>query len=215
MQSVIDFGKKIILEGKIPFFPVIKKIILFLSIVPVVGIFLLPEDYRNMGELSWNLLFFLLLLRPVGQIFVDFGILKALLGMRKELGILCGSLAIAHGIGYFLVNDISMPSGFFDAYIWDITGYYFWGMIGFCIAIILTITSNMFSMKLLKRWWKKLHRITYIFLFVVAVHIILIRYSKTGISVEMMKGISPIFILTFFWILSTYKMTFSFRKKIS
>ncbi len=212
MNNIILFVRRVILEGKIPYLFVLKKIILFVAFVPLIVIFFFPENYRDLGEFSWNLLVLLLLLRPASEIFVDFKVLKALMPLRKEGGILVGTLGIAHSIGYFLNENITLPRGFFADYIWDLKGYFFWGMIGCIIAVILTLTSNTFSVRYLKSYWKKLHRLTYVLFFVVAIHIILINAVKEGtyLSFEVWKPLVLLMVLGIFWILSAKKIKISF-----
>ena len=111
-----SFLYQLIFAGKIPagLLNFGKKVLLFSSLVPLLGIFFLPADFRNLGEFAWFLLIFILVLRPLGDVFVDFKILKALLPLRKEAGILCGSLAIGHSIGYFFDAQLSVLTIFSD-----------------------------------------------------------------------------------------------------
>ncbi len=205
---------EIIFGGRIPFLSFIKKVILFLAPIPLAGIFLFPADFRNLGDLSWGLLIAVLVVRPLGDIFVDFKIFRGLLALRKEVGILCGMTAIAHSIGYFFDAGISPLTGFLEPYIWDVTDYFFWGVIAFFIAVLLTLTSNLFSMKRLKKWWKRLHRLTYILFFTVSIHIVLIKYShgNSFFSGEVLQILLPVLILSVLWTLSALDVTFSFKK---
>ena len=204
----------IIFNGKIPFFKFFEKVILFLSIVPILGIFLFPEDFRNLGELSWHLLILILIIRPLGDVFPEFKIFRGFLPLRKNLGILCGSLGIAHSIGYFFNSKLALPSSFFRAEIWDFHQHFFWGMIGFLIMIILTITSSFIAMIHLKHWWKRLHRMVYLLFFVVAIHVILIKFGKTGnfFDPEVLSAFLSILVLSTLWILSMFKISFRFKK---
>ncbi len=213
MQYILNLFTDIIFKGKIPYFSFWGKIILFLSFVPFVGIFIFPEDFRNLGTYCWSLLLFILFLRPLSDIFTDLKILKSLLAFRKELGILCGSLGISHGIGFFLDNKTPLSEWFQADYLWDFQQHYFWGVLGFFIVIILTLTSNIFSVKVLKKYWKKMHKLTYIFLLVVAIHIVLIKGGAAGNYFELgvWEDVFPIFILLFLWFLSSVKFKISFK----
>ncbi len=197
-----------IVNGRIPHLPLIKQILIFLSIIPMAGIFIFPESFRSLGEISWQILLFILFIRPLSEIFTDLKIFRGLMPLRKELGILCGSFAVAHSIGYFLNGNITLPSGFLDSEIWNISDYYFWGMIGFIIALILTLTSNIFSIKILKRYWKKLHRLTYIFFFVIIIHIVLIRAFNEGtfMAFEVWNSVLPALALIVLWGVSFAKI---------
>ena len=217
MNTILQFFSDVILAGKIPqsFITFAQKILLFLAFVPIVGIFFLPMDYRNLGELSWKLLLLIVFLRPLSDIFPEFKILKRALPLRKEAGILCGTLAIAHSIGFFLQKGIPLENWFVGAQYWDMSQHFFWGILGCIIAVVLTVTSNTFFIKLLKRNWKRLHKFTYLFVVFVALHISLIAYAK-GADVFSKDVLDPLFVVVLLivvLVLSAKKMSFRFFGK--
>jgi len=180
MNTLLKFLSDLILGGKIPqkLITFTQKILLFLAIIPIIGILFLPMDYRNLGEFSWNLLLPIVFLRPISDIFSEFKILKRLLPLRKEAGILCGSLGIAHSIGFFMDGEIPINEWFVGAQYWDITQYYFWGILALIIMVLLTLTSNIFCIRILKKHWKQLHRLVYFLVIFIALHVVLIARSK-------------------------------------
>lgn len=214
-----SFLYQLIFAGKIPagLLNFGKKVLLFSSLVPLLGIFFLPADFRNLGKFAWGLLILILVLRPLGDIFVDFKILKALLPLRKEAGILCGSLAIGHSIGYFFNGKIAVSTIFTNPALWDFSQYLAWGLVGFFVSVLLVLTSNLLSIKILKRNWKRLHRITYIMFLVTAIHVVLIKYSKAGIffSPEVLQVFVPVIGVFVLWILSALQVKISFSSFFS
>lgn len=48
------------------------------------------------------------------------------------------------------------------------------GMVALGILTILLMTSNVYSMKKMKKYWKMLHRLVYPLLLLVVIHVILI-----------------------------------------
>ncbi len=208
---------EIVFDGKAPYLPFLQKVFIFLAIVPPVGIYFFPDDFRNIGTYGWYLLFSLLFLRPLGDIFPDIRFFRALLPLRKEGGILTASLVLSHVWGYFLSNDIPFFSSIFDAYIWDPTHHFFWGALGAIISFLLLITSNVLSLRILKVWWKRLHRLVYPFFFVGLIHIILIRYFREGafFSHDVLETVIPAVVLLIVWILSFQKFQINFFRTIS
>lgn len=87
-----------------------------------------------------------------------------LLKYRRQLGILAFILTLAHAV--LLVTKRNFD--FFDVRTYQI---YFPGVATFIIFIILTLTSNDWSIKKLKKNWKKLHQLTYWAMFLLAWHI--------------------------------------------
>lgn len=65
------------------------------------------------GEQSLNILWFLLFL-PIFARVIGLDLAKALMPLRKEIGICMGTLAIVHGLSYILPD----PMYLFDAGFW-------------------------------------------------------------------------------------------------
>lgn len=87
-----------------------------------------------------------------------------LLKNRRFIGLLSFFLAVAHGFIFFKQRN-------FDVF--DLQTYfvYFQGVSTFIIFTLLAITSNDWSVKRLKKNWKKLQSLTYLAMFLVTWHI--------------------------------------------
>lgn len=87
-----------------------------------------------------------------------------LLKNRRFIGLLSFFLAVAHGFIFFKQRN-------FDVF--DLKTYfvYFQGVSTFIIFTLLAITSNDWSVKRLKKNWKKLQSLTYLAMFLVTWHI--------------------------------------------
>ncbi len=92
------------------------------------------------------------------------GIPKWLLKRRRIIGIIAFFLALAHG--FLLVKKRNID--FFDLKTFWI---YSQGIVTFTIFTLLTITSNDWSVKKLKKNWKQLHKLTYLAMFLLIWHI--------------------------------------------
>ncbi|MEG4067093.1 ferric reductase-like transmembrane domain-containing protein [Microcoleus sp. Pol11C2] len=92
------------------------------------------------------------------------GFPQLLLKYRRFIGLLSFFLAVAHGFLFFKQRN-------FDVF--DIKTYfvYFQGVATFIIFTLLAITSNDWSVKRIKKNWKKLQRLTYLAMFLVTWHI--------------------------------------------
>ena len=92
------------------------------------------------------------------------GIPKLLLKHRRIIGIIAFFLALGHGL--ILVNkrdfDFADPTTYW---------IYIQGVATFIIFTLLAITSNDWSVKRLKKNWKRLHSLTYLAIFLLAWHI--------------------------------------------
>ncbi len=92
------------------------------------------------------------------------GIPKSLLKHRRIIGILAFFLALGHG--FILVKKRDFD--FADAKTYWI---YIQGVATFIIFTLLAITSNDWSVKRLKKNWKRLHSLTYLAIFLLAWHV--------------------------------------------
>ena len=103
-------------------------------------------------------------LRMVFPVTKKTGFPQWLLKYRRVIGLLSFFLAVLHAFIFFKQRN-------FD--IFDIKTYfvYFQGISTFIILTLLAITSNDWSVKRLKKNWKKLQGLTYLAMFLVTWHI--------------------------------------------
>lgn len=89
---------------------------------------------------------------------------KFLRKYRRQIGLIAFVLALAHG--WLLIHKRNID--FFDL---DTYWIYIQGVATFLIFTLLAITSNNWSVRSLKRNWKKLHSLTYLAMFLLSWHI--------------------------------------------
>ncbi|MEH1873239.1 MAG: ferric reductase-like transmembrane domain-containing protein [Nostoc sp.] len=92
------------------------------------------------------------------------GIPQWLLKHRRNIGIIAFFLALGHG--FLMVQKRNFD--FFDIKTFWI---YFQGVSTFIIFTLLSITSNNWSVKKLKKNWKQLHKLTYVAMVILIWHI--------------------------------------------
>jgi sulfoxide reductase heme-binding subunit YedZ len=132
--------------------------------------FWFPEFRKDLGELSANILIFILFLSPLARI-TRMRLLNQLMSLRRELGILMAYLALVHGLGYML--DPDWATTLFPVFPLDsllgASAAYFYGMVALLLTLPLLITSNNFSQKHLGgKNWKRVHLLVYgVFIFAV------------------------------------------------
>lgn len=89
---------------------------------------------------------------------------KWLLKNRRLIGVLSFCLALGHG--YLLV--VKRDFDFFDPSTFWV---YIQGVLTFIIFTLLAVTSNDWSMRRLKKNWKRLHSLTYLAMFLLTWHV--------------------------------------------
>jgi sulfoxide reductase heme-binding subunit YedZ len=131
-------------------------------------IFRIPSLANILGFLS--LIFFALSLTPsiVRALFVNLRntkVINFLSKKRRIVGILVFIFGLLHGI----VIGFERNLNFFEL---PVIIKYLQGVILLSVFCLLTITSNDYSVKKLKKNWKRLHRLSYAMVFVAIWHIL-------------------------------------------
>lgn len=122
-----------------------------------------------------KLLVIILFFKPLAQIFPKIRFFAKLLWLRKQIWIIIFWFFIAH----MLWTTI-------DSWIWLIIqeiyenilkSQYLWWILGGIIIFLLGITSNNYSIKLLKKNWKHLHSLVYLWFLLTALHVYFITWG--------------------------------------
>lgn len=125
--------------------------------------------YANWAGFLATLLYVITLLPTILRIVFpstrETGIPKKLLLQRRMMGIFAFLLAVVHG--YLMI--IKRELDFLDPQTYWV---YIQGIWTFLIFVVLAFTSNDWSVKKLKKNWKKLHQLTYLAMFLLVWHII-------------------------------------------
>jgi sulfoxide reductase heme-binding subunit YedZ len=131
-----------------------------------------PErDFFNLiGTIAEYLLIFIMFVKPLSYIFSSKFFLKAVT-YRKESGIASFWFFFFHAAGLIYILKIFNFSSY-------LIPYMFWGSIAGIGMAILALTSNKFSLRLMKKNWKKLQYIAYPVFFATLAHISLFQYDS-------------------------------------
>lgn len=130
--------------------------LLFSLLLPIKNVFL------EFGSLAEQLLILILFVKPLAVILQSSWLMKVV-GFRRELGILCFWFFLFHAAGFIYLYGLTSFEDFLEPYL-------FWGAVAAFGMILLGITSNNFSLKLLKKNWKRLQCIAYPVLFFTLLH---------------------------------------------
>jgi len=121
--------------------------------------------YGLYGNLAMILLVIIVFLKPLSQIFT-WKWFKIGVAFRRQLGVAAFWCALFHGMLYVRLYDLFS----LESFIGKGNTLYLLGVVGLIGMILLGITSNNFSVRLLKKRWKQLHYSVYGIFFVVLWH---------------------------------------------
>ncbi len=96
---------------------------------------------------------------------------RILLKNRRKIGLICFLFSIIHGVIIAQTRGLDMLS--LNTYI-----DYFTGLGSILIFAILAVTSNNWSIRKLRKNWKKLHRLTYFALMLLILHLLLAKQGE-------------------------------------
>ena len=144
----------------------------FRKILQIIAYYILPitllilafgkterEVFTKLGNTSLILLSLIVFIKPLAVIFKK-KFLWNIVSLRRELGVANFWTFFFHFTGLYYVNSLTPRAIFIPDY------FIFWGAMAGIGMIILSVSANNFSTRLLKKNWKRLHYITYpVFLF--------------------------------------------------
>jgi DMSO/TMAO reductase YedYZ heme-binding membrane subunit len=143
------------------------------------------------GELSLHLydashyvLFFVMLIRPLADILPEVKWIRPLVILRKGTGILSAAIIVS----FILSKIIISPLGYFGSWLtipyWSIANYALLAHLGDISAIILLLTSNSYSKRILGTKWKKIQKLAYVYFYASSLYVFL-TFNSTSVVVSM------------------------------
>ncbi len=130
------------------------------------------------GDVAIILFALIVFVKPFSVFFPKVKVLRKIVFLRRELGLLVFWLAFWHSIYLLIDLDVFNYSGLIVAS--DVTAQLFWGLLGFVTMFILGITSNKLSMIKLKKNWKPVQLLTYPCFVFVCVHTSMAKGGPLG-----------------------------------
>jgi len=116
-------------------------------------------------------------------------ILKIAMGWRREMGILAGVFGLAHGAGILLIHKNKELMDVFDPALWDFRTLWGWGLLAVALMLPLIITSNAWSIKFFKSWWKPWQRIAYGAFIATGIHVFLAEREAGPLVILVLWGL--------------------------
>ncbi len=114
--------------------------------------------------------FFVMAIRPLADIFSRIPFLRPLVILRKGFGVLSASLIVSLMLAKIVTDGSGYLYGFLTDDFWRIESYAFLAHLGDVTGVILLITSNTFSKKLLGKNWKRIQKLAYVYFYAGAVY---------------------------------------------
>jgi DMSO/TMAO reductase YedYZ heme-binding membrane subunit len=121
-------------------------------------------------QISFGSVFFVMLIRPLADIFYKQRWLRRLVILRKGVGIFSASIIVGFMIGRVISPDIAYLASMFTKRYWSLEGGLLFAHLGDITGLILLLISNNMSMVLLKKNWKRIQKLAYVYFYTGAIY---------------------------------------------
>ncbi|MES2409661.1 MAG: hypothetical protein V4509_05185 [Patescibacteria group bacterium] len=118
-------------------------------------------------------LLFVMVIRPLADIFTQTKLIRPLVILRKGFGVLSASIIVSFILAKLMVDPVAYVQGLTSLPYWSMRDYALLAHLGDISAVILLITSNNLSKKLLGTMWKKIQKLSYVYFYASALYVCL------------------------------------------
>jgi hypothetical protein len=144
-----------------------------LAALPILLLYFPDTIYQHASVLYFLSLFSVTLvmsIRPLADLFPNVAWLRPLVILRKGAGVFSASIIVS-----FLLSKILLGGGdYFAQYLtrafWSMQDYALLAHLGDVTAVILLVTSNIFSKRVLGKNWKRIQKLAYVYFYTGALY---------------------------------------------
>ncbi len=168
------------------FIRILQEALLSISIVVLVALppllaygseFLPTNLYSILFTVSLSAVTLVMAVRPLADLFPRTLWPRPLVILRKGVGVLSASIIVAIMLSHVMVDGIGYFSRFADPVTWSIAGGAILAPLGDLSALVLLITSNQFSKRVLGKHWKRIQRLSYVYFYAGALYEVILYGS--------------------------------------
>lgn len=135
-------------------------------------------------DVSHLTIFFVMIIRPLADIFTQYTKIRPLVILRKGVGVLSASIIISFILAKIIIDPSGYFASLFTAQYWSFDSLALLAHLGDLSAILLVITSNNLSKRLLGALWKRIQRLSYVYFYASSLYVYLM-FDDTIILISM------------------------------
>ncbi len=153
--------------------------ILIMIILPIILAFfpeiISPEKTLSLYDLSHIAVFFVMIIRPLSDIFTQTNLIRPLVILRKGVGVFSASIIVSFIFSKIIIDPVAYFSAFKTFKYWSIDNFALLAHLADISALILIITSNNFSKRILGTYnWKNIQRLSYLYFYASSLYVLLV-----------------------------------------
>ncbi|HEY5588660.1 MAG TPA: hypothetical protein VIK86_06870 [Candidatus Paceibacterota bacterium] len=115
--------------------------------------------------ISHYLLLFVMIIRPLSDIFTKAIWIRPLVILRKGAGVLSASIVVSFILAKLMVDPASYFGSMATFKYWSLENYALFAHFADLSAVILIVTSNNLSKRIFGNWWKKIQKLSYVYFY--------------------------------------------------
>ena len=119
-------------------------------------------------------LFLVMLVRPLADILRGVTWLRPLVILRKGFGVLSASIVVSFILSKIIVDATGYFNGFTNSSYWSLENLALFAHLADISAILLLVTSNKLSKRVLGKNWKRIQRLSYVYFYASAIYVFFI-----------------------------------------
>jgi DMSO/TMAO reductase YedYZ heme-binding membrane subunit len=133
-----------------------------------------PSTYAWLYSVTHATLFLVMVVRPLADILRGVTWLRPLVILRKGFGVLSASIAVSFILSKIIIDATGYAANFLTAEYWSLTNLALLAHLADISAILLLITSNNLSKRLLGKIWKRIQRLSYVYFYCSSLYVFFI-----------------------------------------
>ena len=119
-------------------------------------------------------LFIVMIVRPLADLLPQLKFVRPLVILRKGMGVLSASIIVSFILAKLIVDPLDYLNGFGNAEYWSLENLTLLAHLADISAILLLVTSNNLSKKVLGKNWKRIQRLSYVYFYGSALYVFFI-----------------------------------------
>ncbi len=149
--------------------------ILMLIILPITLAFS-PKSLSNvfisdLYLISHLTVFFVMIIRPLADIFIKVKAVRSLVILRKGFGVISASIIVSFIFSKIIIDPTGYLGSFITAKYWSMQNLALFAHLADISGIILLVTSNNFSKRVLANKWKMIQKLAYVYFYASSIYV--------------------------------------------
>jgi DMSO/TMAO reductase YedYZ heme-binding membrane subunit len=159
--------------------------ILIMLILPLVIVFkaggLSDSTINNLYNISHITILLVMIVRPLADIFTKTRWIRPLVILRKGVGVLSASIVVSFIFSKIIIDHSAYINSLTTAKYWSFQNLAIFAHLADISAILLLVTSNSFSKRILGRLWKIIQKLSYVYFYASSLYIFIVLSNNMAL----------------------------------